>query len=71
MNLMYNNVGFYRDTYFGYLFFVMFILSNTCYEFSLLNDNFVILLGGEYDCFQYSFVTIHSFCFIVINEKVV
>ena len=43
MNLMYKYVEFYCDIYLGYSLKTIFILSNTCYEFSLLNDTLSIL----------------------------
>ena len=42
----------------------------TCYKFSLIKDTFIIIFWGEHNFFQYSFVTICSFCFIIINAKV-
>ena len=70
--LMYEYVDFYCDIYLGYPFFkIMFVLSNTCYEFSLLNDTFSILFCEEPNCFQWSFVTIQSICIVIINETVV
>ena len=49
----------------------IFTLSNTCYEFSFLNDSFSILFCEKPNCFQYSFVTIHYFLFIIINATAV
>ena len=52
MNFMYKYVDFYYDIYLGYLK-KTFILSNTCYEFSLLNETFIILFSEKPNCFQY------------------
>ena len=38
---MYKYVGFYGDIYLHY-FLIVFILSNACYEFLLLNDTFIL-----------------------------
>ena len=47
------------------------MLSNTCYEFPLLRETFIIIFREKPNCFKYSFVTIHYFCFIIINTKLV
>ena len=70
MNLMYKSVSFYRDIYFGYLF-IIFIFSNTRYEFSLLNDTFSILFWEKPNLFQYYFVTKNYFCFNITHATVV
>ena len=56
-------------TFINHTFFI-FILSNICYEFLLLNDSFIILFC-EKKCFQYFYVTINSFCFIINIAAVV
>ena len=66
MNLMYKYVDFYCDIDFWCLF-IIFILSYTFYEFSLINDTFSIIFCGNSNGFQYSFVTICYFCVIIIN----
>ena len=64
---MYKYVYFYHVMYFGYLFIIIiFILSNTCYEFSLLNKTFSMLFCEKTNYFFYSFVTIIPFCFMII-----
>ena len=60
MNLMHKSDDFYRKIYFGSLCLkIIFISSNTCYEFSLLNDTFSILFCEKPNLFQYYFVSIH------------
>ena len=72
MSSMYGYVGFYHDIYFVYIFDKkVFISSNTCYEFSHLDDTISILFCEKPNCFQYYVVTIHFFCFVIINTKVV
>ena len=70
MNLIYKYVYFYPNIYLGCIFFV-FILSNTCYDFSVLNDTSFIIFGEKPNFFQDSFVTNNFFCFIIINVTVV
>ena len=47
MNLMYKCVDFIREIYLGYLKKNIFILSNTCYGSSLLNDTFIIIFDEK------------------------
>ena len=55
------------------LFFVytVFILSNRCYTFSLVRDNFIIIFWSKPNRIQYSFISINYFFFNAINETVV
>ena len=50
---------------------VIFLLSNTCYEFLLLNDTFSIIICQKTDFFQYSLVAINFFCFSIIYTTIV
>ena len=45
----------------------MYIYSNKCYEFILLKETCIILYMEKPNGYQYSLVTIHSFCFIITN----
>ena len=70
MNLMYKYVDFYREIYFEYVKKIIFVLLNTCHEFSLLNETFSIIFCEKPNWFQYYFVTIIYLCFIIINATV-
>ena len=61
MSFMYKYVDFIVTSILDNLKKIIFILSNTCYECSLLNDTFSILPGGKHSWFQYYFVIINYF----------
>ena len=41
------------------------------YKCSILNNTFIIIFCEKPNFFKYYFVTIHYFCFIIINETLV
>ena len=71
MNLMYKYVDFIVTFILDTLFLIIFMLSNMCYDFSLLNDSFSIILCEKSNWFKYSSTNINSFCFIINNATLV
>ena len=67
---MYKYVDFYHDICLGYKKNI-FILSTKCYEFSFLDNTVIIIFCEIPNCYQYYFLTIHSFFFVIINATIV
>ena len=72
MNFMYKCVDLNSDIHLGYIIFCLYHLYiiKKCFEFSLLNDNFIIIFREKPNRFQQFFVTINYFCLIIINATI-
>ena len=69
MHLMYKYVEFISDIYLGYIIFCLYLIYNIkiINVFLLLKKTCIFIYWGKPNGFQYSFVTIYSFCFVIIS----
>ena len=73
MNLVYKYVALNSDIYLGYIIFCLKHIYIIKHYFWIFNSewNLYFLCWEKNNCFKYSLVTIHSFCFNIIHSTVV